>query len=365
MPERPSFEMTPTLEIDTMESLLPPISTMEQYPVPAVIENEPTAVLEHVRSIFDSALLEPIKTQERQLFDTKEQLSALSVTVATLEAGLPETVTSLESGKINSLITQLNDVDRRRIGLLQQEVYLTGDIKLRQQDAAVFDFERQGIIEELITLFRELLLGAKNELERLKQVRDVATFQIDVSSEDSLQIMSTLSKLELQLTDFTELQADSPEVAAALSQAQSKITEARTKLIEQQQTEVLELQRADTEVRLLEDSAATYQHEIDALERELPPLLLEDLRDPMATEPGLLEDSRFEVAAEAVDDSELLPPDTTESEIASAESWGSEIIEDAEFEEITDEAVEDGPRVNDSLEMTRTETDESVNGEAS
>ena len=196
-------------------------------------------------------------------------------------------------------------------------------------------------------------------------MRDVATFQIDVSSEDSLQIMSTLSKLELQLTDFTELQPDSPEVAAALSQAQSKITEARTKLIEQQQTEVLELQRADTEVRLLEDSAATYQHEIDALERELPPLLLEDLRDPMAAEPGLLEDSRFEVAAEAVADSELLPTDTTESEVASAEPWGSEIIEDAEFEEITDEAVEDGPRVNDSLEMTRTETDESVNGEVS
>lgn len=359
MPEKPSFDMKSTLEIDGMESLTPPIGIAEQYPVPAVIEYEPTAALEQVRSIFDSAMLEPIKAQEQQLFGTKEQLSALRATAATLEAGLPETVTSLETGKINSLVTQLNDVDRRRIGLLQQEVYLTGDIQLRQQEVVVFDRERQGIIEELITLFRELLLGAKSELERLTQVRDVAELQINVSVEDSLRVMGTLSQLELQLTDFTEMQGDSPEVAAALSQAQSKITEARTKLIEQQQTETLELQRADDERQLLEDIAITYQHEIDSLESELSPLLLEDLRDSSAGEPELLEDSRFEGAGEAVAD---LPTDTKDLQVAVDEPRGVEIIEDAEFEELTDEAVEDGPRVNDSLEMTGTETNESVSG---
>lgn len=365
MPEGPNFEMKPTLEIDGLESLSPPITVAEQYPVPAVIEREPTSALEQVRSTFDSAMLEPMKAQEQQLSDTEAQLSDLRATAATLETQLPEVQASQETGKINSLVTLLNDVDRRRIGLLQQEVYLTGDIRLRQQEVVVFDRERQGIIEELITLFRELLLGAKSELERLTQVRDVAKLQINVSVEDSLRVMGTLSQLELQLTDFTETQGDSPEVAAALSQAQSKITEARTKLIEQQQTETLELQRADDELRLLEDSATTYQHEIDALESELSPLLLEDLRDSSAGEPELLEDSRFEGAGEVVADSELLPTDTKDLQVDVDEPSGVEIIEDAEFEELTDEAVEDGPRVNDSLEMTGTETNESVSGEVS
>ena len=96
----------------------------------------------------------------------------------------------------------------------------------------------------------------------------------------------------------------------------------------------------------------------------MSPLLLEDLRDTTAAEPGLLEDSRFEVADEAASDSELLLTDTGESE-AAAEPWGSEIIEDAEFEPILEEAVEDGPHVNDSLEMTGIEATESVSGEVS
>ena len=244
------------------------------------------------------------------------------------------------------MTNQLSDVDRRRIALLQQEVYLTNDIEQRKREAEVFDRERQGSVEQLIAFLAELLLGAKSELNRLQQVRDIAYFQMAVKNEEVNRTMITLAQLEEELLDFTEQQAAPAELTAAFTQAQYKIAEARTKLVEQQQTETRALEGADTEIMLLENNVSRYDSDILELQQELTPFLLEDLREQTGEETTLLEDESQAAPNEMLGSS----TDETES-VSQSPNRESELITDAEFEPILDEASDTGPRVNTSLEV--------------
>lgn len=335
MKESYGFEARPVLaerEL-SVDTLSPSVTEMpESYPVPAIIENtEPNQSLEIVQETYDQVFEAPIKEQQAQLEKTQAESQELTTTVDTLEASLPEALAGADGEKVRSLVTQLNDIDRRRIGLIQQRVYMENEVQFQKKEAATFQAERDRIVEQLIELIAEILNQARTELGRLKGTVEATHFQMGFSREEQQQTLSELASLEAQFVSFKETQGDDLDLVATFDTALEKITTARTDIVKQQHEQAGALLASEAEALMIEDKVTGYESEMETLRGQL---MIEDQR-----EAGEVEEVALEAESPEVDDS-FTPKDIT----------------DAEFEPIVGEEVAHEPTENLNIEIVGRES---------
>lgn len=311
-----------------IDTLSPPLTEApESYPVPATIDTaEPSRQLEVIQETYDQVFEEPIAEQERQIEATQGESERLAETVETLEASLPEVLASADGEKVRTLTTQLNDIDRRRIGLIQQNVYQENEVQFRRNEAAAFEAERNEIIQQLIDLVAEILSQARQELGRLKGTVEVTRFQVGFSREEQQQALFELGSLEEQFVSFQEAQSGQAELTDTFDTALQRIATARTDIESQQREQEVRLAASEDEVLLIEGKVSGYESELDTLRGQLA---IEDMRD-----------------------GEELEEDISNEPLVPSDELAEENITDAEFVPIENEVSSGSPTVNPNLEVT-------------